>query len=192
MRDRSFKIILFLMIVALIGLSICFFRIKGKYKIGQEIDSYKHVEVYNNGDSYIEIYGENYSEDGYYYGYKWQCVEFVKRFYYEAKKHKMPDVYGNAKDFFDYHVAQGQLNEARNLLQYRNGGSVKPKVDDLIVFTDSEFGHVAIITKVKEDYIEIIQQNVYGKAREEYKLVKINNKYYVGTEKKPAGWLRKA
>lgn len=37
---------------------------------------------------------------GYYYGYKWQCVEYIKRFYYEAKGHKMPDSYGNAKDFW--------------------------------------------------------------------------------------------
>lgn len=70
-----------------------------KNGIGKVIDSYKEVQVYYNGSDYSKNHGKNYSEDGYYYGYKWQCVEFIKRFYYLAKNHRMPDVYGNAKDF---------------------------------------------------------------------------------------------
>ena len=75
--------------------------------------------------------------DFYYYGYKWQCVEYIKRFYYEAKGHKMPDVYGNAKDFFDANVEHGTLNEKRGLIQYKNGEDEKPKIDDILVFTDT-------------------------------------------------------
>jgi hypothetical protein len=44
---------------------------------------------------------------------------------------------------------------------------------------------------VTSDYVEVIQQNVYGKTREKYELVIKDNKYYVGTKRKPAGWLRR-
>jgi len=158
--------------------------------IGSEVDSYKEVAVYSNGKEYAKNYGKNYSKDGYYYGYKWQCVEHVKRFYYDVKKHKMPDGLGNAKDFFDISVPQGKLNKKRDLVQYRNGESEPPKPDDLIVFTDTKYGHVAIVTEVGEDYIEIIQQNVYKKSRVRYELVYKDGRYYV-EGRKPAGWLRK-
>lgn len=160
-------------------------------KIGSVIDSYKDVNVYYNGIDYAKDYGKNYSNDGYYYGYKWQCVEYVKRFYYDAKKHNMPDGYGNAKDFFDKNVKQGELNKTRGLYQYINGGNEKPKADDLIIFTDTKYGHVAIITQVGEDYIEIIQQNKGSKTRDRYKLKINNSKYTIGEKRKPAGWLRK-
>ena len=102
----------------------------------------------------------------------------------------MPDVYGNAKDFFDPDIQQGELNTRRNLVQYRNGSSVKPEVDDLIVFTDTSFGHVAIVIEVSSSYVEVIQQNVYGKTRDRYELIVKDGQYYVETKRKPAGWLR--
>ena len=157
--------------------------------VGSVIDSYKGVATYSNGKEYTKNYGKSYSKDGYYYGYKWQCVEHVKRFYYEAKNHKMPDGYGNAKDFFDEAVPQGQLNKKRGLVQYRNGGNEAPKADDLIVFNDTKYGHVAIVSEVGEDYVEIIQQNVYEKPRVRYQLVCKEGKYYI-EGRKPAGWLR--
>lgn len=161
--------------------------------VGTELDSFKGVSVFNNGKNYVESIGKNYSKDGYYYGYKWQCVEFIKRFYYDAKGHKMPDVYGNAKDFFDSDLKQGKLNKKRGLVQYKNGDNVPPKEDDLIVFNDTKYGHVAIVTEVTNDYVEIIQQNIYGRPRDRYKLTYKDGKYTVGGkgERSPAGWLRK-
>jgi surface antigen len=118
-------------------------------------------------------------------------VEYIKRFYFVAKGHKMPDVYGNAKDFFDPKVSQGQLNSRRGLIQFRNGDTVKPEPDDLVVFTDTKYGHVAIVTEVSENYVEVIQQNIYGKSRDRYELTIKDNKYFVGTKRMAAGWLRK-
>lgn len=162
-------------------------------EIGEELDCYKGVKIYNNGKDYVKDYGKNYSKDGYYYGLKWQCVEFVKRFYFDAKSHKMPDGLGHAKEFFDDSVKQGELNRKRNLLQYRNGDNEKPQADDLIVFTDTYYGHVTIITEVTDKDIEIIQQNIYGKTRDRLKLVLKDGKYTVGggKDRSPAGWLRK-
>jgi hypothetical protein len=103
----------------------------------------------------------------------------------------MPDVMGHAKDFFDPHTPQGKLNQRRGLVQYRNGGGVKPQVDDLIVFTDTKYGHVAIVTEVNPDSVEIIQQNVLNKPRQSIKFQIKAGHYYLGTGKQPAGWLRK-
>ncbi len=50
---------------------------------GTVIDQYKDIAVYSNGNNYMSSHGLNYSSDDYYFGYKWQCVEYVKRFYYE-------------------------------------------------------------------------------------------------------------
>lgn len=162
-------------------------------EIGKELDSYKGVKVFNNGAAYAEAYGKNYSKDGYFYGQKWQCVEFIKRFYYDAKEHKMPDVFGNAKDFFDENIRHGEFNKKRGLIQYKNGEDMKPQADDLIVFTDTKYGHVAIITEVTDKDIEFIQQNIYGKTRDKLKLSFKDGKYTIGggTQRSPAGWLRK-
>jgi hypothetical protein len=151
--------------------------------------SYRGVPVYYNGPDYTTDKGESFSTDGYYYGLKWQCVEYVKRFYYVIKHHKMPDVFGNAKDFFDPFVPQGGLNQQRELIQYINGGNEKPKPDDILVFTNTRYGHVAIVTKVTANSIEVIQQNEKD-PRQVFTLTVNNHNFFVGTSLKPAGWLR--
>lgn len=156
---------------------------------GTLIDSYKGVAVYSNGQNFMSSHGLSYSEDGYYYGYKWQCVEFVKRFYYEKYGHKMPDGAGHAKYFYNPLLEQGELNEQRGLVQYENGGDIKPKTDDLLVFADGAYGHVAIVCDVGNNWVEVIQQNSEV-TRERYKLEKEDGKYLITGERVPAGWLR--
>lgn len=163
---------------------------KSVQEVGLALDQYHNIPVFSNGLAYSKSYGKHYSKDGYYYGRKWQCVEYVKRYYYEELGHKMPNLYGNAIDFFDDKVPQGAFNAERGLVQYRNNDIVKPEPDDLMVFTNSKYGHVAIVMDVGEDYVEVIQQNVYGKPREKFALIKNGVNWIVGTKKKPAGWLR--
>lgn len=55
-------------------------------------------------------------------GLKYQCVKFVKRYYYEHLNHKMPDSYGHEKDFFDNTIADGQLNKKQ---AYQIAGTIK-------------------------------------------------------------------
>jgi len=156
---------------------------------GTKIDEYKGVAVYSNGTDYMSSHGLSYSSDGYYYGYKWQCVEFVKRFYYERFGFEMPDGAGNAKYFYNPMLDQGDFNEQRGLVQYKNGGNVKPKEDDLLVFDKGYYGHVAIISGVGDDWIEVVQQNSEV-SREKYELVVKDGTYTIRGEKEPAGWLR--
>ena len=165
------------------------------HRIGQPIDSLNGVQVYYNGDV-GHVSSRNVSADGYNIGMKYQCVEFVKRYYYEHLKHKMPDSYGHAKDFFDKSIADGQLNPKRNLLQFTNPGRSQPQVNDLLVFSATLFnryGHVAIVSKVSDTEIEIIQQNPgkFKPSRKTIPLTRPSGQWKIG-ESRIMGWLRKA
>lgn len=165
-----------------------------KYYIGEPIDSFNNVIVYYNG--MVGHSGErNVAADGYNIGMKYQCVEFVKRYYYERLHHKMPDSYGNAKDFFDKNLPDSAYNAKRNLTQYRNGARYAPQPEDLIIMdghAGNKYGHVAIVSFVTETSVAIIQQNPgpFGKSRDTLKLVQTQNKWCVKPER-VLGWLRK-
>jgi surface antigen len=162
-----------------------------KYKVGQVVDELDGVKVYYNG-GVRHTAGRSLAPDGYNLGLKYQCVEFVKRYYYKRYGHKMPDAYGHAKDFFDPALGDGQFNAKRGLMQYRNGSGMKPCRGDLIIFKPTfwnKFGHVAIVSEIRPDFVEIIQQNPgpFGRSRERFRVLdqnKIENERIVG-------WLRK-
>ncbi len=165
------------------------------YEVGQALDSLNGVVVYYNG-AVDHTAGRNTSPDNYNIGIRYQCVEFVKRYYYEYLHHKMPDSYGHAKDFFNEEIPDGDLNKKRNLVQFRNGGASRPMADDLVVFAPTVFnsyGHVAIVSGVTEDEVEIIQQNPgpFGKSREKFSLVKTSSGWKIANER-ILGWLRLA
>ena len=160
-------------------------------EIGTALDSLNGVPVYYNGLDYTLGYGKHFAKDRYYYGQKWQCVEFVKRYYHDHYQHKMPNVYGHAKDFFSPQISHGQLNPDRDLVQFYNGKETKPRIGDLVVFQNSTYGHVAIIAKVENSFVELIQQNILGKPRERLPFTQKNNKYIIGNSYQPVGWLRK-
>jgi surface antigen len=169
-------------------------NINAHFSVGQKMDSLNAVYVYYNG-SVDNTIGRNTTKDGYNLGVKYQCVEFVKRYYYQHLKHKMPDSYGNAKDFFDKALSDGQKNHKRNLTQHTNPSYTKPKVDDLLIYNGTllnKYGHVSIVSKVTDNEIEIIQQNAgrYSKARETFALVHKDGKWVI-KNKRIMGWLRK-
>ena len=167
------------------------FTLRTSHSVGEPVDSMNGVIVYYNGDI-GNVCERNLTEDNYNLGLKYQCVEFVKRYYYQHLHHKMPDSYGHAKDFFDRDVADGEKNTRRNLIQYSNPSKTKPKVNDLIVFDGNPYGHVAIISDVSTDEVEIIQQNPgpHGKSRDTFSLSKENGKWKIGSSRL-LGWLRK-
>ena len=169
-------------------------NLNNDYKIGHALDSLHGVKVYYNG-GVDNVEGRNVTKDNYNLGLKYQCVEFVKRYYYEHYNHKMPDAYGHAKDFFDSKIKDGSLNGNRNLIQYTNPSMSKPETGDLVIFSSSllnRFGHVAIISKVSENEIEIIQQNPgpFSGSREVFGL-KIQEGNCKIESNRILGWLRK-
>ena len=164
------------------------------YKVGQKIDSLNGVAVYYNG-GVGNVDGRVLSKDGYNLGLKYQCVEFVKRYYYEELNHKMPDSYGHARDFFNSQIKDGKINKQRNLKQYKNLSKSKPKVNDLVIYSATslnKYGHVSIVSKVTENKVEIIQQNPgpFGNSREKYDLINENGKWKIKNDR-ILGWLRK-
>ena len=170
------------------------FNLNFNLEPGEKIDSYNGITVYYNG-SVGNVVERNMTVDGYNLGLKYQCVEFVKRYYFEHLNHKMPDSYGPAKDFFDTSLEDGEKNNQRDLTQYLNFSRTKPKVDDLLIFEGSiinKYGHVAIISKVTDSEIEIIQQNSgeYGKTRVNYELIYKNGNWKIDNDR-VLGWLRK-
>jgi surface antigen len=80
------------------------------------------------------------------------------------------------------------------MLQFSNHSISKPQVDDLLVFGAApfnEYGHVAVISKVASDHIEIAQQNP-GKgnpSRSKYGMSQSSGKWTIDNEY-VAGWLR--
>ena len=125
---------IFVLIMALIMAYPCIKNaiMNANHNIGDVIDSHNEIPVYYNGSTDTNL-GRNKSKEGYNYGLKYQCVEFVKRYYYDHLNHKMPITYGHAKDFFDHKIADGERNKYRDLIQYQNGSQSKPKVDDILV-----------------------------------------------------------
>jgi len=165
-----------------------------EYTIGQKIDSLNNVIVYFNGG--VDNVVQRNTKNGYNLGLEYQCVEFVKRYYFEYYNHKMPDSYGHAISFFNKKIPDNTLNKQRNLTQFTNPSISIPKQGDLIILKGSLFnryGHVAIISKVTTTAIEIIQQNPgpFSPSRETFNLSKTkDNKWYINNER-VLGWLRK-
>ncbi|WP_343696956.1 CHAP domain-containing protein [Flavobacterium sp.] len=188
-------IILSVLVLSYAGLKVVKkINLNSDYKIGQPIDNFNGVNVYYNG-GVDHVSGRNVTKDNYNLGLKYQCVEFVKRYYYEHYNHKMPDAYGHAKDFFNPEIKDGEWNSKRGLVQFTNPSEKKPEVGDLVIFSGSlfnRFGHVAIISKVSENEIEIIQQNPgpFSSSRETIAFKFQNESYKVDNERL-LGWLRK-
>lgn len=196
-KYKKFIFLFLALILLIIAGIICFkkFNTNPDYKVGQVVDSLNHVYVYYNG-GVDHVEGRNLGADGYNIGLKYQCVEFVKRYYYEYLNHKMPDSYGHAKDFFDLAVKDGELNKQRNLIQYTNLSQSKPAVSDIIIFdgtVSNRYGHVAIISQVSDSTVEIIQQNPgpFGKSREWYEIGTRDNLWFFHN-KRILGRLRKS
>ncbi len=160
-------------------------------KVGSVIDQYNNVPVYYNG-KFDNVSGRNVASDGYNLGLKWQCVEFAKRYYYERYGLKMPNSYGHAKEFFDETLADKAYNDDRGMMQFRNTRRNPPQVDDLIIYGASDgnpFGHMGIITEIKEGRINMIQQNMGKKSRQELVLAEFQGIYTIA-DFDVLGWLR--
>lgn len=101
----------------------------------------------------------------------------------------MPDPYGNAVDFFDKSLKEGELNKKSNLIQFSNPSKVRPLQGDIVIFDKqpgNKYGHIAIISLVTENEIEIIQQNAgaYGNSRAKFEMeIKGDTSYYIKNRK---------
>lgn len=164
-----------------------------QYAVGEQLDELNGVAIYYNG-GVNTVQGRNLSQDGYNLGLRYQCVEFVKRYYFERHGHRMPDTYGHAKDFFDPSLIDGSLNAKRGMRQFTNGSTEAPQAEDLLVFAPSllnRYGHVAIIASVDNNILQIAQQNPgpFASSRENLALIQREGRWHI-EQSRVLGWLR--
>lgn len=174
------------------GLEQFFYEVSLEPSIGERIDSFNGINVYYNGDQ-ANVFGRNVTHDNYNLGLKYQCVEYVKRYYYIVYGHKMPYTYGHAKELFDETIEDRRLNHRRDLYQFKNGSEYRPLPGDILVFGPNgknPYGHAGIVTYSKGKKMEIIHQNVGESSRELFAVVQVGERFFVA-DPDIKGWMRK-
>lgn len=115
---------------------------------GEVLGSYRGVEVRKHFSP---------SERGQ-FGLEYQCVELVNRFLAQALGHRNLTRTGNADSYFFNAKEKG-------LIAFPNGSSVKPTINDILVFdrdnqvSEKQPGHVAIVAEVTDGRVCVVQQN---------------------------------
>lgn len=105
-----------------------------------------------------------HSVDGIFMGYKWQCVEFARRWLYRTKGWVFGDV-AMAYDIFRLKSVRSIADGTElPLRSFRNGAKRPPEPGALLIWNEGgEFvvtGHVAVVTEVTPDTVRIAEQNV--------------------------------
>ena len=129
--------------------------------------------------------------DNIFMGYKWQCVEFARRWLYLNKGYIFDDV-AMAYDIFGLRsVRDIKTNSRLPLNAFANGNKKHPEPGCLLIWNKGgEFegtGHVAVVTEVTDQYLRIAEQNVGQKiwpengyyARELHAKVTSEGEYWV-------------
>jgi glutathionylspermidine amidase/synthetase len=102
--------------------------------------------------------------DGVYMGYKWQCVEFARRWLYVNRGYIFDDVAMAYEIFRLRSVRVVKDDRLLPLRSFRNGAQRHPEPGCLMVWSEGgEFertGHVAVVTEVFADRIRLAEQNV--------------------------------
>ena len=102
--------------------------------------------------------------DGVYTGYKWQCVEFARRWLLLNKGYVFDDI-AMAYDIFRLdHVTVVASGKKLPIYSFRNGAPRRPEPGAMLIWAEGgEFemtGHVAIVTEVDDHYVRVAEQNV--------------------------------
>ena len=152
---------------------------------GDPLGNYNEVTTYYNPPGYVS-YTYNYY-NGINTGMKWQCVEFVNRYYLQifGINIRIP-----GQDAIDYYPNANQ----RGLDAFPNGGVTSPQVGDILCLGGNKDGHVAIIREVNTTNIKVIHQNT-GNVDPLYFTFPRNGNSISGSQLGPGyyvqGWLRK-
>nr|AAO00721.1 trypanothione synthetase [Trypanosoma brucei brucei] len=119
------------------------------------------VPAYSNGhDGFFS--GERSIDGNLFCGFKYQCVEFARRWLYEAKGLVLPDVNWAAHIFDLTEVHDASTATPVPCVKVSNGTAAKPVADSLLIYAvneDAPWGHVAVITEVGDKWVRIADQN---------------------------------
>lgn len=98
------------------------------------------------------------------YGDRYQCVEYVRRFYsLRQDTTQRVDTSGwiglNAANFINVDSSGNVSSPLNGFTAFANNGTTLPLPDDMIVFSGGGFGHIAIVESVTSSNVNIIEQN---------------------------------
>ncbi|OMJ83395.1 hypothetical protein SteCoe_15733 [Stentor coeruleus] len=164
---------------------------------GVLLGSYKGVEGYSNRKAGWGA-GANFI-NGHFTGYKYQCVEYARRWLILAKQLTFQEI-SCACHIWDLDkVIDINTNNELPLIGISNGSSVPPVADALLIYSRGlkvPWGHVAIITEVNlhHNYIRIAEQNEEdrhwpGNFARQLKLEVVNGKYFIRDKYSIIGWM---
>lgn len=159
---------------------------------------YKVIGAYHNVKSYEYISDKKFRKDknyikinkmSIYTGIKWECVEYIRRFFIKNYHITFRDV----KDALDmtslkyfYSIFNHSLKLPVYFIPYNRYNILSIRKNDIIIFSYKKTGHVALVTNVslKKNYIEIVEQN-WEKEWESNEYSRIINVY----DPNIIGWL---
>ncbi|KAJ1565346.1 hypothetical protein HK096_003312 [Nowakowskiella sp. JEL0078] len=128
----------------------------------------------------VQVYSSNYKQtppeysgpdfsysnflNGVYTGSKWQCVEFSRRYLIVNHGITFASI-RMAYNIFDLkHVSRLADDSNFPFISHRNFSKVMPEVGSLVIWEPQGYfhttGHVAVVTAIGNDHIDIVEQNV--------------------------------
>jgi trypanothione synthetase/amidase len=156
-----------------------------------------NVHAYSNGDDDFFSVERHYLH-GIFMGFKWQCVEFARRWLLMRKSCIFPPIPCAADMWNDLKYVERVTDGKRFPLKlYPNGSKHKPKHDSLLIYPRNKelpFGHVAIICDVVPNFIRIAEQNyIYHSWSDNYAreipVIIEDGCYYIKDEDDICGWI---
>jgi len=165
---------------------------------GTNLGIFNNTTVYSNGSTGTVCSGSNCRSmfNGQDVGLKWQCVEFVNRYYLTNYGINPRNLAGGAH-------ANGFWAESYaarlGMTRYANGGTVAPQTGDMILSLGGTFGHIAIVRSISGNQVRVAQQNWYQNSTDVDHTLSLsisNGRYTVGpfgsSSSYPiVGWMRR-
>ena len=129
---------------------------------GTILGTNKGTTGYSNGNTHH--ISEEYNEDeDTFYGMKWQCVEYSRRWLIEQYKISFGRVEGAADIWSLEGFVYVRSSENASIEKVENGSTCKPEVGNVLIYeragSEIPFGHVAIIVDVSEFGVKLAEQN---------------------------------
>ena len=181
-------------IIILLGFGLLSYSLNDELEFGKVLGSVDNVIAYSSGKMKLLQYKNNYINN-IYTGFKWQCVEYARRYMIICMNLTFENI-DNAYEIFNIKYFISLKNNQKIPVQkYINGSPYIPVKNSLLIWkpsSDNINGHVAVIVKVNSDSIEIAEQNYKNiKWKNNYSRkikLKYNNGYYID-DMNIIGWI---
>ncbi|CAF0904380.1 unnamed protein product [Didymodactylos carnosus] len=156
-----------------------------------------NVPAYSNGDDDFFSVERHYFH-GIFMGFKWQCVEFARRWILMRKSCVFKNI-DCAADIWNELTTVERVIDGQHfpLTAHPNGSPQKPQIDTLLIYprsTEQPFGHISVICEVVPGFVRVAEQNHMfhywsDNYAREIPLVFKNGGYYIEDEDEICGWI---